>query len=368
MRWAYIGLLVLHGLIHFLGFAKAFGLADLPQLTQPISRTPGVAWLAAGVGLLATALLLVRASSDWWVAGIAGVVLSQIVIAASWSDARFGTIANVIVLAGVVHGFASDGPLGFRAAYLREVRERLDGPVFPPPVTEADLMSLPEPLQRYLRVTGAVGQPRVHHFKATWKGRIRATAEDPWMAFTAEQYNFPGEPARFFFMEASRARLPVDVFHAYQGHSATMRVRLLSLVPLVDAKGPEMDQAETVTLLNDLCLLAPGALIDPAIRWEELDAGSVRARYTAGSNTISAVLHFNEAGELVDFVSDDRYAASADGTHFTRQRWSTPVGGYRSFGPRRAATRGEGRWHTPEGEFVYIELELLDLEINGPSP
>jgi hypothetical protein len=31
-------------------------------------------------------------------------------------------------------------------------------------------------------------------------------------------------------------------------------------------------------------------------------------------------------------------------------------------------TRGEGRWHPSEGEFVYIELELLDLEINGGGP
>ena len=29
--------LVVHGVIHLLGFAKAFGLAELPQLTQPIS-------------------------------------------------------------------------------------------------------------------------------------------------------------------------------------------------------------------------------------------------------------------------------------------------------------------------------------------
>ncbi len=368
MRWTYIGLLVLHGLIHFLGFAKAFGLADLSQLTQPISRTLGVLWLAAGAGLLATALLLLRGSSYWWAVGFAGVVLSQAVILSSWSDAKFGTVANVIVLVGVVYGFASDGPLGFRSAYLREVRERLEQPVSPQPVTEADLAALPEAVRRYLRLTGAVGQPRVDHFRATWKGRIRASANDPWMAFTAQQHNFPGEAARFFFMDATRAGLPVDVFHAFQGHSASMRVRLLSLVPLVNASGPEMDQTETVTLFNDLCLLAPGALIDPAIRWEELDARSVHAHYTVGSNTISAVLTFNGAGELVDFVSDDRFRASSDGRHFARQRWSTPVGDYRSFGPRRASTRGEGRWHSPEGEFVYIDLELLDLEINGDAP
>jgi hypothetical protein len=222
-------------------------------------------------------------------------------------------------------------------------------------------------VQSYLRLAGAVGEPRVRHFRAAWRGRIRATADSPWMEFTAEQDNFPGEPARFFRMDATRSGLPVEVFHAFRRNSAAMRVRLLSLVPLVDASGPEVDRAETVTLFNDLCLLAPAALVDAAIRWEPLDARSARAHYTAGSNTISAVLRFNEAGELVDFVSEDRLAASPDGTQFTRQRWSTPVKDYRSFGPRRVFTRGEGRWHPPEGEFAYLEIELLDLQTNGAN-
>jgi hypothetical protein len=360
--------IAVHGCIHFVGFVRAFGLAEVPQLTEPISRALGIAWLAAGLMLLATSLLLWLDSGIWWVGGVGAVLLSQIVIISSWSDAKFGTVANALVLAGVVYGFASVGPLSFRARYLADVGERSGQPVSPELVTEADLAHLPEPVRQYLRLTGTVGQPRVHHFKATWSGRIRASADAPWMAFTAEQYNFPAERARFFLMDATRTGLPVEVYHAFEGHTATMRARLLSLVPLVDAKGPEMDRAETVTLFNDLCLLAPAALIDPAIRWEPLDAGSARAHYTAGSNTISAVLYFNEAGELVDFVSEDRLASSADGTEFTRRRWSTPVGDYRTFGSRRVMTRGEGRWHPSEGEFVYIELELLDLEINGGGP
>lgn len=364
MRWVFVVLIGVHGLIHVLGFAKAFGVAELPQLTQPISKGMGVVWLGAAVALLTTAVLFVGAPRAWWAVGFGALLLSQIVIISSWGDAKLGTIANVVVLVGVVYGFASRGPLSFHAEYRREVRERLAHLVSPPLVTEADLTLLPEPVQRYLRLTGAVGQPQVHHFRATWSGRIRATANDPWMAFTAEQYNFIEEPARFFLMDATRSGLPVDVFHEFSGDHATMRVRLLSLVPLVDAGGPEVDRAETVTLFNDLCLLAPAALIDPGIRWEVLDARSVRAHYTVGSNTISAVLWFNDIGELVNFVSDDRLAASPNGTEFTQRPWSTPVKDYRSFGARRVSTRGEGRWHPPEGEFAYLEIELVDLQTN----
>lgn len=368
MRWVFLGLIVVHGLIHIIGFAKAFGLGNFPQLTQHISRGMGMVWLAGALALLATALLFILAPRFWWLAGLGAVLLSQVIILSAWGDAKFGTVANVLILAGVVYGFASQGPLSFRAEYLGEVRERLARFVTPTVVTQEDLAPLPESVQCYLRYSGAVGQPRVNHFKATWRGRIRRQAEDPWMEFTAEQVNFLDEPARFFLMDATRTGLPVDVFHAFRGGRASMRVRLLSMVPMVDSRGPDLDRAETVTLFNDICLLAPAALVDPAIRWESINEHSVRAQYTQGQKTISAVLSFNEKCELVNFVSDDRLAASADGSEFVKMRWSTPVGEYRDFGPRRLFARGEGRWHPPEGEFVYLELELLDLQVNGAVP
>lgn len=365
MRWVFFALVAVHGLIHFMGFARAFGHAELPQLTQPISRGMGAVWLASALGLLTTAVLFLSAPRVWWAVGVGAALLSQAVIALSWTDAKFGTIANLVILGGAMYSFAWQGPLSFRAEYRREVRERLTRPSACALVTEADLTPLPEPVQRYLRLSGVVGQPRVHHVRAVWRGRIRASQGDPWMPFTAEQTNFFDEPARFFLMDARKSGLPVTVFHVFSGNSASMRVRLLSLVPLVNTSSPDLRRAEMVTLFNDLSILAPAALIDPAIRWESLDGHSVRAYYTVGPDAISAVLFFSTVGELVNFVSDDRLAASSDGTAFSPQRWSTPLSDYRSFGGRRVATRGEGRWSPPEGEFAYLKLELLSLETNG---
>lgn len=287
--------------------------------------------------------------------------------------------ASALLLAVVAWIFASRGPFSFRSAYRRAVNERLareepaerveasaspSAAVVDPSsrVTEDDVHALPEPVRRYLRLSGAIGRPRVHRFRAAWRGRIRGGPADPWMSFHAEQHNFVRVPARFFHMKARRNGLPVDILHTFARDAATMRVRLLSLVPLVDASGPQLDRAETVTLLNDLCVLAPGALIDPSIEWEAIDADAARARYTVGENTVEAVLHFEGDGRLVDFVSDDRLAASADGRTFERRRWSTPLSDYRDFGPWRLAGRGKGRWQTPEGAYDYIELELLELD------
>ncbi|RLB59962.1 MAG: hypothetical protein DRI34_00115 [Deltaproteobacteria bacterium] len=368
MKWLCAGLLALHGLIHFLGLAKALAPGRLPQFTQAVSRPQGLLWMAAGLLLLAAAGLLAAGQRAWWLPGLAGVVLSQGLIFSTWRDARFGTVANLLLLPILLYGLASLGPWGFRAEYLRQVRGRLARPAIATPVAAGELSALPRPLRCYLEQAGVVGRERVHHFRARWRGRIRGGPDQPWMEFTAEQYNFVAEPARFFFMRARRGGLPVEVLHAFSGGAAIMRVRLLASIPLVDASGPELTRAETVTLFNDLCLLAPAALLDPGINWEELDERSVRGRYTVGANTISAVLHFNERCELVDFVSDDRLAASADGRRFTPKRWSTPVEAYRRFGPWRLFSRGRGLWHDRQGEYAYFEAELLDLQVNGPAP
>ena len=117
------------------------------------------------------------------------------------------------------------------------------------------------------------------------------------------------------------------------------------------------------SLRSDVRILAPGALVSPDISWQPIDERSAVARLHHGGRTVSATLYFGEDGLLRDFVSEDRLRSSPDGRTFTRTRFSTPVSGYRAYGPYRLAQRGEARWDTrgPEGEFAYGEFELLDI-------
>jgi hypothetical protein len=360
IRGAFIVVVVVHGLIHLMGFAKASGFAALPQLVQPISRTMGAIWLIAAALLAATAATVALLPRWWWLLGTLALIASQCVIAASWSDAKVGTLANLVLLVGVLYGFASRGPLSMRAQYERHLHQ--DG-LAPRPavITEADLAPLPEPVQRYVRGAGVVGRSSPRNFRATWRGRIRSSATSPWMAFTAEQLSTLDPPQRFFKMDAVMKGLPVDVLHAFDERGATMRVNVLSLFPMVNAKGPNLTRAETVTLFNDLCILAPGALISPLITWEPIDASTARARFTLRENSIGAELRFNAAGELVSFASDDRSAGSADGSALVRMRWATPLNNYAQTGPARVATRGDAVWYPASGPYTYGEFELTSL-------
>lgn len=367
MRWAIVLVLVLHGLIHLFGAVKGFGWANVSLLTQPIGAAIGAAWLAAGTLVVIAAVLMAVRARWWWVLGGVAALASQSVIFTSWSDAKVGSIGNVVLLAAVVYGYAAHGPRSYRAEYRQRVDVALSAPPPDGVVSEANLATLPQAVAAYVRHSGAIGQPHVLNFRAQVHGRIRSGADATWMAFTGEQVSAYGpEPSRLFMMDATLLGLPVDVLHVCLGSTATMRVKACSLVPMVNAAGPEMNRGETVTLLNDLCLLAPAALINAPITWQTIDADRVRATYTNGAQTVSAELLFNRDHELVDFVSDDRLRASRNGKSFIRQRWSTPVRDYRTVDSRRLFTNGEGRWHAPdpEGEFTYIEFSIDGIDYN----
>ena len=203
----------------------------------------------------------------------------------------------------------------------------------------------------------------MHNYRIRFTGRIRSAPDAAWMPFEAEQQSFADEPTRLFLMRARMFGVPVEAFHRLIGGHATMQVKVAGVVPMVDARGDEMDRAETVTLFNDMCLLAPGTLVGPDITWEPVDASTARGRFTHRSHIITATLLFDTDGRLVNFESDDRSRSSPDG-RFTKLRFSTPLRDYRDFGPLYLAGYGEARWRLPEGEFTYGEFTMMDVVTN----
>lgn len=188
------------------------------------------------------------------------------------------------------------------------------------------------------------------------------------MPFTGRQVNTYGpRPQRIFLMDATRSGLPVTVLHVFADTTATMRVKLLSLFTMVDASGPEMDRGETVTVFNDLVVMAPGAIVDASVKWTAIDARHVRGEFTDGDQTVSAVLTFDAEHDLVDFVSEDRTPPPADGKPFTHRGWSTPIAGHQETDGHRVITTGEVVWHAPqpEGSFTYLEFHLDAISYNA---
>ncbi len=387
MKIAFAVLLLVHGAIHLIGVSRAFALASG---TPPVSPIIGAMWLAAAIGFAGTAVLLFIAPGRWWMLALPAVVVSQVAIVSAWHEARFGTIANVAILVPLVISMLDMRASSLHSRYVRDVEEGLArvGHAAPAtPITETELAPLPPLVQAYLRRAGVVGKPHVRSLHAVFRGQMRQGPDGAWMDMTADQYSFFDQPTRLFFMHATRSGVPIDAFHRYRGAHATFEVRIAGLYPIVDVAGPEMDQSETVTMFNDMCLLAPGALVDAPVAWQPVDATTVRGTYTNAGHTIHAELEFSPEGDLVGFVSRDRY--QLDGETVRLVPWSTPVSSYGEF-PRvgefrrkvprigedadtRAPgsaefagyhlwKRAEARWIDPAGEWAYARFELVELD------
>jgi hypothetical protein len=231
------------------------------------------------------------------------------------------------------------------------------------PIAEEELAHLPEAVRRYLHETGVVGRPRVLDYAVRYTGELRDGPDAAWMKVAVEQQSFTTPAARHFLIRASLKGVPFRAYHRYVGDSATFRVRVLGLFEVVDAHGPEMNRSETVTLLNDMCLLAPATLIDPSIRWTEIGPREVRAEFTNAGNTVSAVLTFDERGLLADFVSDDRMRTT-DGKTYERMQWSTPVRDWRFVDGRALPGVAEARWCSTDGSFAYARFDPPEIAYN----
>lgn len=351
-------LMIIHGLIHLLGFVIAFDYIDLQSLPLELTRFQGIGWLISSLFFLASALLFFIQHLNWWMLTAVSIILSQYLIIMNWNEARAGTLVNLILFCIVI---AAWGAARFENAYRKDVRDALSGSqkITGKLITESDISALPQPVQLYIRRSNSLGKPPVKNMRVTMEGRMRGRNKK-WFPILIEQYNFFGNYARYFFIKAHMFGLIVPGYHRYKEASAGMDIRLFGLIPVIKQHGGALNKAETVTLLNEICLMAPAALIDKRIRWETIDAFHAKAIFTNGHLEVSAILEFNRDGEMINFYSNDR----TDTSDMKQYPFSTPCSGYKDFQGYWLMSEGKAIWHYPESPFVYGEFMVKKIEYN----
>lgn len=280
--------------------------------------------------------------STWAIVSlISAIAAVSIALGLQWSAARFAS------------RFRDD-----REQVLREFKLRTAST--PETVlTEQDIEPLPPPVQKYIRITGFLGKPKIQNFQVRFSGRMRGK-EQNYFQFESEQINRIDAPTRLFFMKAKMFGLPLLGYHRFENAHASMDIRPFGLFSVVHFDGSEMNKTETVTFLNDLCLLAPGALVDKRIRWDKVEERSARATLIINEISVQAILHFDESGRLVNFESNDRYEVNSG----QWLRFSTPIHQYGEYKGHRLPAKADAVWDYPDGPFVYGQFETAKVEYN----
>ncbi|HKJ48195.1 MAG TPA: DUF6544 family protein [Christiangramia sp.] len=357
MRLLFTILLFLHLLIHSIGFAKAFHWIDSSGETMKMSGAQGFLCLLVSILLLLTIYYFHKKNPIWILLSILVIIISQVVILFNWDDAKYGSIINLIILIVAIISIAG---WKFENKFREDkVRAILSSSPSNGKISNKDIEHLPLLVQKYIISAGFLGEPKIDNVLIRFTGEMREKGKK-WFKFRSEQFNVIQDPSRFFFMKAIFKGIPTKGYHRYDGKSARMTIKPLSIFRIIDISSEELLLSEMVTYLNDICIFAPGALIGDKFTWEEDGENTVKVNFTNNGRTVSAILEINNSGQLINFFSRDRYAVNDTNKYL----FSTPVGGYQTNNKFNLATYGEAIWHYPDEEFVYGKFDLMELLYN----
>ncbi len=352
-------LIIIHGLIHLLGFVKAFDLAKIEGSSTDISRTTGLVWLLSMLlFLLVGALLLMN--KDWvWIPALAAVITSQALIFLTWQDAKFGTIPNLINLVFVIFSFAA---WEFEGSFEKETKALLSEAkvVEKDVITEEMTASLPAPVQKWVKNIGLIGTKPVHtaYFEQKAKMKLKPDQAD-WYPAEVVQYVTTDRPG--FLWKVNMRMFSVinvtgrDQFHDGQG---SMTIKIGSLIPVVnEANDRKTNQSTLQRYLMEL-VWYPSAVLSPYITWEEIDENTAKATMDYNDVSGSATFYFDDSGNFLK-VSAFRYNGSDENAIKAEC-----IGEAKEFGfveGIKIPTKVDITWVLEDGLFTWYETEVLHV-------
>lgn len=361
MRIATAIFIGIHGIIHLFGFLKAFGLVDFNSISQPISKTFGAVWLVGFLLFLLATILLLAGANHWRVIGIAGIAVSQFLILNYWGDAKYGTAANAIILVAVIIGYST---ANFQAKIKRERSALFDrAPIENREVVTKDaILGLPPIVQKWLTNSGTVGGPLISNVYLTQELQLKMKPEQSdWNRGLAEQYFTTHPPAFNWSIDTEmNALLRVAGRDKFENGKGEMVIKLLSLIPVADAKNDEkIDRATLQRYLAEIVWF-PSAALSEYIKWEEVDDHTARATMAFEGTRGSGEFYFDDNGNFEQFTAMRyRDAESAAPTE-----WTVVATNTEERNGILIPVECEASWKLEEGEWTWLKLKIKDIQYN----
>ncbi|KJS06924.1 MAG: hypothetical protein VR77_03060 [Flavobacteriales bacterium BRH_c54] len=361
MRIALTILIGIHGIIHLFGFFKAFGISEFNAISQPISKTYGICWFLTFLLFVITIILILIHSDYWWLSGFLAMIISQVLIFNYWSDAKFGTVFNVIILLATIIGYSSfnfNNKIKGERISLFENSALKNQEI----VTEKALFYLPPIVQKWLSNSGIIGKKFISNVHLVQELKLKMNLEQTsWNNGTAEQY-FTIQPPAFNWninteMNSILSVVGRDKFEDGKGE---MIIKLLSLIPVANAKNHEkVNQATLQRYLAEIVWF-PSASLSQYIKWEAIDDYSARATMEYKGTKGSGEFHFDKEGNFEKFVAM-RYQ---DSNAIKPTKWTVISTRTEERNGIKIPIECEASWEMENGKWTWLKLRITDIQYN----
>lgn len=361
MRFVFAFLIFVHGLIHLMGFLKAFEFASMPQLKQNISKARGWLWLFAAILLTLTAILYVF-KKDWWIfIAFLAIIRSQVLILMTWKDAKFGTIPNVIILLIIISAY---GNYRFNKNVNYETQLLLEGVSVQNKsiITNENVQHLPDIVQKWMQQSGVLGKEKIVSAWLKQKGEMKTKPSGKWMPFEAEQHFDITNPGFVWSTEVDYLPMTKMVgMDTYLNGEGDMLIKLAGFIPVVEeGKNEKINQAAMLRYMAEMVWF-PSAALNEYMTWETIDDATAKAIFTKNQNSVSGLYKFSPEGNFESFEAQRYYGAENDATLET---WHVQSKSFKEFSGIRVPNKCQVIWKLKEGDFNWLNFEITDLKYN----
>jgi hypothetical protein len=271
---------------------------------------------------------------------VVGVVLAVAIVVAVAGWRRFRALVSADVRSLFSKAAASVGS--------EQLRARWDG--------------LPEPIRRYLRYAIPEGAPAIRTLRLKHNGFFRTKPDQAWFRIEGEQYFTAAQPG--FVWNASIWPVPflwVEARDCLLSRRGNMLVKFVSILPIADARGAEIDQGSSLRWLAE-CAWFPYAFVGDQAAWEPIDARSARVTLRHGGLPVSAVVDLDDEGRLSSLRAE-RYR-DVGGGKTVLTPWIGRYLEYRGFNGLLVPSFVEVLWVLQGRELSYARFRVTALEYN----
>jgi hypothetical protein len=361
LEYFLILILLIHGLLHVLGFASTFDIITPRQKWLTVTKShqvfAGVAWLFTGLLFILAAALFYIEWEFFWLILLPAFIFSQVLIVLYWSLDKYGTVINMIVLVVIM---VSTGSYSFDQKALHEI-EALKREIRHPHdiVSEERIENLPSVVKRWMINSGVVGKKEPMFVHVVQHGSMRTKKDGSWIPFQAQQY-FSLNPPAFVWKADMHMNEVVQIEgrDKLEKGKGNMLIKAESLFPIADAQGKEIDQGTFVRYMAEISWF-PQAALKNYITWKELDANRAQAFITYGNTSVTGVFTFNEDGLPVLFEAK-RYG-DFNGK-LSLETWSVKTTNFKTFQGIAVGCSSEVTWKLSSGDFTWLKLEVTQIE------
>lgn len=315
-------------------------------------------WIFAAAAITLVISLYISKRNFWLVLASIFVFIFQFLILMDWSQAKYLTIINGVLLISVIIAFQRRR---FYTMVKAELVELFDGDLTRKPAIQVEsLRDLPPIVQKWLIRSNVIGNPPIQTLYIKQKGEMRTKVQGKWLPFEAEQFINANNPGFIWNAAVRSGFAPIYARDKFIHDHGNMLIKGLYTIPIADSSGPEIDQGTLMRFLAEI-IWFPTAALAEYIRWEYVSDTSARATIDNGITSVSGIFTYDANGDIKGFEGM-RYRDVDH--HYALERWLITVKKYRIFGSFRIASDCEVAWHGEGGVFTWLKIALLTMKFN----